>query len=93
MYSLTCTVSKIVDGLMNLPTVSWTDDEGQTVANGSDITVSTTIDDSASMSVLTFGPLRTSRGGYYGCGGSLESPALTMPVTSSVQEQLNVQSN
>lgn len=77
---------------MNLPAASWTN-EGQSVSNGGGITVSTIIGDSASMSILTFNPLRTSHRGEYDCSGSLESPALTMSFMLSEREQLNTQSN
>ena len=43
-YSLTCTVSKTVHGLINSPNATWTIGYGgETVFNGNGITVSTTM--------------------------------------------------
>ena len=92
MYSLNCTVSKTVAGLINYPTATWTIG-GVAVANGNDITVSSTSDDMSTTSTLTFDPLRTSHEGIYTCGGALTSPALDTPLMPTVVEYHNVQSN
>ena len=89
VYNLTCTLSK-VDGLINSPTATWTTGSGSmAVSNGNGITVSNGI---TATSTLTFDPLRTSHNGAYTCIGSLNSPALQMPLTASVVENLAVQS-
>ena len=90
IYSLTCTVSKI-SGLVNSPTATWTTG-GVAVSNGNDITVSTTTSDTSSSSTLTFEPLTTSHEGIYMCLGSLNSPALDEPLTTSNPENQRVQS-
>ena len=94
VYNLTCTVSKTVAGLINSPTAFWiTGIEGMPVSNGNNITVATSNDDEMSViSTLTFDPLRTSHNGAYMCVGSLNSPALQMPLMPSVEEELSVQS-
>ena len=91
MYSLNCTVSKTVTGLINSPTATWTI-RGVAVANGNDITVSSTTDDMSTISTLTFDQLRTSHEGTYTCGGTLTSPALDTPLMPTVVENNNVQS-
>ena len=91
MYSLNCTASKTVAGLISSPTATWTIG-GVAVANGNDITVSSTNDDISATSMLTFDPLRTSHEGIYTCGGTLTSPALDTPLMPTVVENNNVQS-
>ena len=91
VYNLTCTVSKRVGGLVNSPTATWTTG-GMAVSDGNDITVSTTISDTATMSTLTFDLLRTSHQGNYDCEGRLTSLALETPLTPSSLERLSVQS-
>ena len=92
VYSLTCTVSK-VDGLANSPTASLVTSIGMMpVSSGNGITVSTSSDGTSAVSTLTFDPLRTSHNGAYICVGSLNSPALEMPLMPSDEEELTVQS-
>lgn len=92
VYSLTCTVTK-VDGLINSPTAAWTTGSGGVaVSNGNDITVSISSNDTSATATLTFDPLRTSHNDAYMCVGSLNSPALQMPLTPSETENLVVQS-
>ena len=91
-YTLICTVSKTIGGLLNFLNVSWTTGE-QTVTNDNSMTVSTTVGNTSSVSILTFNPLRTSHGRNYDCRGSLESPALTRPLATSGQERVNIQSS
>ena len=92
VYNLTCTVSK-VDGLINSPTAAWTSGSGgMAVSNGNSITVSTYSDGTTTTSTLTFDPLRTSHNGAYMCIGSLNTPALQMPLTTSAVEEHRVQS-
>ena len=91
MYSLNCTVSKTVAGLINSPTATWTIG-GVAVANGNDVTVSSTTDDMSTTSTLTFDPLRTSHEGIYTCSGTLTSPALDTLLMTAVVENNRVQS-
>ena len=83
-YSLICTVSVTVSGLLNMPTTSWS-------GSGPNIEITTP---SASTSVLTFDPLKTSHAieEGYTCTSSLMSPALDAPLVMSVEEQLVVKS-
>ena len=92
MYSLNCTVSKRIDGLLNSPTATWTIG-GVAVSNSSSLTISSTVDDVLAASILTFDPLRTSHDGIYTCVGSLTSPALETPLMPTATENNNVQSN
>ena len=87
-YSLICTVTKTVGGLINSPTATWTTG-GVAVTNGNGITVST---DAAKMVTLTFDLLRTSHGNMYSCDGTLTSPALERELRRSSVETLQVQS-
>ena len=87
-YSITCTVSKRNDGLMNYPTATWTF-EGAIVISGNGITVSYT---SPNTSTLIFDPLRTSHAGSYYCVGNLASSALDSPLTVSTLVGNTVQS-
>ena len=85
---MTCTVSRMIQGLVNSPTVTWTT-EGMPVSDRNDIIVST---GTSSTSTLVFDPLRTSHGGRYYCTGSLSSPALESQLTVSLLEENTVQS-
>ena len=89
MYSLTCNVS-VISGFANPPSVAWTLEEG--TFNGSGITVSNSTGTLFSLSTLTFDPLRTSHGKVYTCGGSIASPALETPQTTTTQERVTVKS-
>ena len=91
VYSLTCNVSKTVDGLINSPTAMWTTG-GDPITNGNGIMVSTMATSETTISTLTFDPLRTSHNGQYSCDGTLSSPALDEPLTPSVMVELSVQS-
>ena len=89
-YSLTCTVSKRVDGLINSPTATWTTG-GEAVINGDGISVSTMTVDETSISTLTFDPLKTSHDAGYSCVGTLTSSALDTLLMISTVETLYVQ--
>ena len=91
VYSLTCTVSKTVDGLSNSPTVIWTTG-GVAITNGNRITLSNTTDDTTATSTLTFDPLRTSHEGWFVCSGTLTSPALDEALIPSTTQDLVIQS-
>ena len=90
-YSLTCTVSKIVGGLTDSPTATWTTGE-VAVTNGSGITVKDTTGDITVTSTLTFDPLQTSHEGSFVCTGTLTSPALDTALMPSATENLEIQS-
>jgi hypothetical protein len=92
VYSLTCTVSKTVDGLTNSPTAMWTTG-GMAVTNVNGITVSDTIGDTiVTNSTLTFDPLRTSHNGSFVCCGILISSALDGVLKPSAREELEIKS-
>ena len=93
VYSLTCTVSKTVGGLVNSPTATWTDvSTGMAVTNGNGITLSTMTTSETVTSMLTFDVLRTSHNGEYRCDGTLTSPARSEPLMPSMAVELSVQS-
>ena len=91
VYSLTCTVSKIVDGLINSPTATWTTG-GEAVTSGNGITVSTMTINETAVSTLIFDLLRTSHDGSYSCDGTLTSPALETELMRSTVKTLFIQS-
>ena len=91
VYSLICTVSKTVGGLINSPTATWTTG-GVAVSNGNGITLSNTTDDMTATSTLTFDPLRTSHEGRFVCGGTLTSPALDTVLMPSTTRDLEIKS-
>ena len=91
VYSLTCNVSKTVDGLINSPTATWTTG-GEAVTNGNGITVSIMTTNETADSTLIFDLLRTSHDGSYSCDGTLTSPALGTELMHSIVETLLVQS-
>lgn len=90
IYNLTCSVTKIC-GLINSPNATWTIG-GVAVMSGNGITTSVVSTGTATLSTLTFGPLRTSHRGRYGCYGTLVSPAQNTPLTSLIFETVFVQS-
>ena len=95
VYSLTCTVSKTVGGLINTPTATWTtgrENERVAITNGNGITVSNTIFNETASSTLTFDLLRTSHNDRYSCDGTLTSPALEAELMRSTVETFFVQS-
>ena len=92
VYSLTCTVSKTVGGLINSPSATWTDvSTGMAVTNGNGITVSTVIDDETAISTLTFNPLITSYGKTYNCSGSVDSVIHSSALFASVLRRVYIQ--
>lgn len=91
IYSLTCSVTKI-RGLINSPNATWTIG-GVAIMSENVITTSVVSTGTAAFSTLTFDPLRISHGGIlFECCGSLISPALEKPLTSSTFETVVVQS-
>ena len=92
-YNMTCTVFKTVDGLMNSPLATWTIGEIP-VAEGNNIQLIMEAENSISTSTIVFDPLKTSNAvpqGYF-CQGHLVSPALSVPLTTSIHHQLSMQS-
>ena len=87
-YVLTCTVTKLLDGLINTPTVEWLDSGMNNIhgVNG----ISTTISNSG-VSQLTFFQLKTSHAGSYVCQGNLSSPASPTELTQSVAHDISLQ--
>ena len=83
---LNCMVSKTADGLIYSPTAMWIIPSEQ---NDSSISTSKI---EASISVLTFDPLKTSHGGNYTCRGTLASLASIEPLKVYSSEQVTVQS-
>ena len=95
VYSLTCTISKTVGGLINTPTATWTtggENGGVAITNGNGITVSNTVFNETATSILTFDLLRTTHNGRYSCDGTLNSPALETELMRSTVETFFVQS-
>ena len=90
-YSLTCTISKTVGGLINSPTATWTTG-GVAITDGNGITISNTNFSETAASMLTFTLLRTSHNGRCSCTGTLTSPALEIGLMYTTMETLVVQS-
>jgi hypothetical protein len=91
VYSLTCNVSKAVDGLTNSPNAMWTSG-GETVTNGNGTTVSTVISNETAISTLTFNPLRTSHSKFYNCTGSVDLVVHSSALFASMSRRVNIQS-
>ena len=92
-FSLICTATKTVDGLMNLPTAMWFIGGTEvTTADGIEIIASSNV----SVSTLIFNPLRTSHATsdaqIYSCQASISSPVLNLPWTTSVPQIVSVKS-
>ena len=90
-YSLSCIVSKVVDGLrlINSPIATWSIG-GEAISNSDNVSVSNGMNNGTT--TLHFNPLKTSYHGRYICNGTLTSPALDTPLMSSTLEVLRVQS-
>ncbi len=85
MYSLNCTVQEDILGLTGEPVAVWMDSNGN-VMTGDDITVTP----SNGISTLTFNPLKATNADTYTCTGSLQSPALSTPLTVTQQQRVVV---
>ena len=85
MYSLMCTVQEDIIGLTREPVVVWMDSNGN-VMEEDDHTVMS----SNGMSTVTFNPLRPTNADTYTCTGSLQSPALSTPLTVTQQQRVEV---
>ena len=93
MYTLTCAVVELIDGLTGMPTLQWINSEDSPLVTGDGITVSelNSTDTSATLT-LVFNPLRTSHGGKYICRAMLESPPVEGGIVDSITETVIVQS-
>ena len=91
-YSLSCTASKL-EAVLATPALEWLDQDGYVINSGGGVTVSTPVT-SGNMTTLTleFGVILTSHAGQYTCQASLESPALSSPLTKMAGSTLAVQS-
>ncbi len=85
VYSLSCEVREDILGLTGEPVAVWIDSNGNVMA-GDDITVTS----SNGMSTLTFNPLKATNADTYTCTGSLQSPALSTPLTVTQQQRVEV---
>ena len=92
--TLTCTVEETTRGLTNTPSAVWMNVSGP-VVSGNGVTVTeTVVNDTTTISTLSFSPLYTSHAGLYRCMGSLESPPAnvsipTPPIPVSVRCELD----
>ncbi len=85
MYSLMCTVQEEILGLTGEPMAVWMDSNGN-VMEGDDLTVTS----SNGMSTIAFNPLKPTNADTYTCTGSLQSPALSTPLTVTQQQRVEV---
>ncbi len=85
LYTLSCVVSENISGLTGEPIAVWMDSNGN-VMSGDDITVTSSI----GMSTVTFDPLSPTNADAYTCIGSLQSPALSTPLTVTQQQRVEV---
>ena len=92
-YSLTCTATKIVNGLINSPTAAWFTGGTEITSGGG---IEATLSSGGLVSTLTFNPLKTSHTTSdtqtYSCQASVSSPALTHPRTTSVVQVVSMNS-
>ena len=91
-YTLTCTVTELLSGLTNMPTLQWLNSDNSPVT-GNDISVGevNSMDTSATLT-LTFTPLHTSHGGEYTCTAMLKSPPVEEGIVNSDMATVTVQS-
>ena len=75
-FTLTCTISEDISGLVAMPTAIWLNPDGGPVMPGNDITIATPPpSDRVAITTLTFNPLKTSHDEEYTCSGTITSPA------------------
>ena len=69
-YSLTCTVTEVIDALTNSPAVEW--------LNSPVAVMDLSVDDpgTSASQRITLDPLQSSYGGEYTCRATLDSPAV-----------------
>ncbi len=85
-YSLSCVASESILGLTGKPVVVWMDSNGIVIAGNDD----TEVISSDGMSNLTFNPLKPTNADIYTCMGSLQSPALSTPLTITQEQRVEV---
>ena len=82
--TLTCTVSKAISGLSNMPSAHWSMVSGGRVISGEDNITTVTSRNTTTVTVaLTFSSLHTSHAEQYTCHGTLVSPAAEENITST----------
>ena len=92
-FTLTCTVSEDITGLVAMPTAIWLNPDGEPVMPGNDITIATPPpSDRVAITTLTFNPLRTSHNRGYTCSGTITSPAQEGTIAVSERGDVSIQS-
>ena len=91
-YTLTCTVTELIDGLTNMPTLEWLDSVNNPVSGGGITVGDMNSNDTSATLTLTFNPLRTSHGGEYTCRATLVSPPVVGGIVDSAMATVTVQS-
>ncbi len=86
-YSLNCVVRKVVPGLTGEPVVVWMNSNGN-VMMGDSVNVTSF----SGASTVLFNPLQATNADTYTCTGSLQSPALSTPLTVTQQQRVEVTS-
>ena len=79
--TLTCTVNETILGLANMPSAQWMMG-GSAVVMGNDVMIGSVVNDTTTISTLSFSSLRTSHAGPYTCQGTLVSPAAKNDIIS-----------
>ena len=92
-FTLTCSISEDISGLIAMPNAIWLNPDGGAVMPGNDITIVTPPpSDRVVISTLTFNPLRTSHEGEYTCSGTITSPAQEGIISVRQQRDVSIQS-
>ena len=79
--TLTCTVTQVISGLINMPSAHWMGPSGP-VTSGDDIVMTETFRNDTTVTVtLSLSSLHTSHAGLYTCQGTVVSPAAVDDVT------------
>ena len=72
-FTLTCVVTERVPGLLQQPTATWLNNDGDIIRNGSRTNVATSKNSFSAIAILTFPSLRTSQSFQYTCRGTIYS--------------------
>ena len=92
-FTLTCTVSEDISGLVAMPTAIWLNLDSLPVIPRNDITIAApSPSDRVAITILTFNPLKTSHDGEYTCSGTITSPAQEETIAVSERGDVSVQS-
>ena len=89
-FTLTCSITKAISELTNMPTAIWRNADGELVTSRNDITIATSSNDTVAIATVTFDPLRASHGKVYRCVGVLMSPAQEESIQETSDELLAV---